>query len=308
MVDTLLTKNKKILIIGHGSMGKKYEKILKKKFSIFFFDKRKSKNKNFLEKINTEIIKKFYFVIISTPPNYHKYYCEICTKANKDFIVEKPLFLVNKGWKKLINLTKKKKLICSVAYPRRESEAYNYIRKLIKKGKIGRLKIIRSNFSQDFRKLRKDYKQIYYSNMKESGGIIYDALSHHLNLQSFFAGKIKEVKKEEMRLVFKEIKVNDTGLITIKFKNKILGSIFGNQFQKQNIDQTEFIGTKNNMIYDRIQNHLFLINKKKRLIRKFKETYDDLFKKQINNYLLCVKKRIQPKTTLLEEFHNLSKF
>ena len=47
MVDTLLTKNKKILIIGHGSMGKKYEKILKKKFSIFFFDKRKSKIKIF---------------------------------------------------------------------------------------------------------------------------------------------------------------------------------------------------------------------------------------------------------------------
>ena len=59
MVDTLLTKNKKILIIGHGSMGKKYEKILKKKFSIFFFDKRKSKNKNFLEKLIQRLLKNF---------------------------------------------------------------------------------------------------------------------------------------------------------------------------------------------------------------------------------------------------------
>ena len=78
------------------------------------------------------------------------------------------LFLKKKGWKELINDIKNKKLICSVAYPRRESKAYNYIKTLIDKDKIGKLKIIRSNYSQDFRNLRKDYKKIYYSNMKES--------------------------------------------------------------------------------------------------------------------------------------------
>ena len=36
---------KKILIIGYGSMGKKYEKILSKKFEIKFFDKKKIKKK-----------------------------------------------------------------------------------------------------------------------------------------------------------------------------------------------------------------------------------------------------------------------
>lgn len=308
MVDTPQTKNRKILIIGYGSMGKKYEKILKKNFSIFFFDKKKSKSKFFVKKINVEIIKKFYFVIISTPPNYHKYYCEICAKAGKDFIVEKPLFLRNMGWKKLINVVKNKKLICGVAYPRRESEAYSYIKKLIDKGKIGKLKIIRSNYSQDFRSLRKDYKKIYYSNMKESGGIVYDALSHHINLQSYIAGQIKKIKKEEMRLVFNDIKVNDTALISIKFNNKIIGTIFGNQFQKPNIDEIEFIGTKNNLIYDRIENHLFIVNKNRKLLKKFSEKYEDLFKKQIENFLICIKKRIQPKTTLSEELHNLSKF
>ena len=31
--------------------------------------------------------------------------------------------------------------------------------------------------------------------MKESGGIVYDALSHHINIQSYFAGQIKKIKK-----------------------------------------------------------------------------------------------------------------
>ena len=55
--------------------------------------------------------------------------------------------------------------------------------------------IIKSNFSQDFRNLRKDYKNIYYSQMNESGGIVYDALSHHINLLTYFMGKIKRLKK-----------------------------------------------------------------------------------------------------------------
>ncbi len=40
MVDILQTKKKNILIIGYGSMGRKYEAILKKDYSVFFFDKK----------------------------------------------------------------------------------------------------------------------------------------------------------------------------------------------------------------------------------------------------------------------------
>ena len=74
-----------------------------------------------------------------------------------------------------------------------------------------------------------------------------------------------------------DINVNDTALISIFFKNNIFGIIFGNQFQKPNIDEIEFIGTKSNIIFDRINNRLYLINKDKRLIKSFNETYEDLF-------------------------------
>ena len=307
MADILQINKKKILIIGYGSMGKKYEKFLKKNYLIFFYDKKKIKKKNFIKRLNLQTIKNFYFIIIATPPRYHKKYCDICVEANRDFIVEKPLFIKKKGWQKTILDIRKKKLICSVAYPRRESAVHDYIKNIIKKGKIGKLKIIKSNFSQDFRNLRKDYKSIYYSQMNESGGIVFDALSHHLNLLSYYGGKIKKINKSEMRLGYTDINVNDTALITIYFKNNILGIIFGNQFQKPNIDEIEFIGTKNNIIFDRIKNKLYLVNNNKRLIKSFNETYEDLFLKQIKNFLGCIKKRVKPKTTLLEELENLGK-
>ena len=108
MVDILQINKKKILIIGYGSMGKKYEKILKKDYLIFFYDKKIIKKKNVIKTLNFSVIKKFSFIVIATPPKYHKKYCETCVDANKDFIVEKPLFLNKKGWKEIILAIKKK--------------------------------------------------------------------------------------------------------------------------------------------------------------------------------------------------------
>ena len=143
--------------------------------------------------------------------------------------------------------------------------------------------------------------------MSDSGGIIFDALSHHLNLLTYYAGKIRKINKSEMKLVYSDINVNDTALISIHFKNNIFGIIFGNQFQKPNIDEIEFIGTKSNIIFDRINNRLYLVNKNKRLMKSFNETYEDLFLSQIKNFLGCLKKRVKPKTTLSEELENLGK-
>ena len=81
--------------------------------------------------------------------------------------------------------------------------------------------------------------------MNESGGIVFDALSHHINLLSYYGGKIKKILKSEMKLTYTDINVNDTALISIfSLKIKFLRVIFGNQFQKPNIDEIEFIGTK----------------------------------------------------------------
>jgi len=307
MADILQTKKKKIIIIGYGSMGKRYENYLRKRFKVDLYDKKKIKKKNFINDLKLVNSNNYYFAIISTPPKYHQKFCNLCVNGNLDFIVEKPLFLKKEGWEKILNKIKKKKLICNVAYPRRLGLAYNYIKNLIKSGKIGNLKIIKSNYSQDFRKLRKDYRTIYYSKKNQGGGIIFDALTHHINLMSFYGGTINKIKKFETKLAYRDIKVNDTGIMIVEFKKNIIGLIFGNQFQKPNLDEIEFIGTKNNIIFNRIENKIFLINNRKKLIKSFQEKYHDMFNKQILNFLNCIKKRKKTSTTLIEEYHNLSK-
>ena len=49
MVDIPQINKKKILIIGYGSMGKKYEKILKNDYLVFFTIKKNLKKKILLK-------------------------------------------------------------------------------------------------------------------------------------------------------------------------------------------------------------------------------------------------------------------
>lgn len=194
-----------------------------------------------------------------------------------------------------------------MAYPRRHGKAYKYLKHLINNKKIiGDLKIIRTNYSQDFRKYRKDFKDIYYSSKRTGGGIVFDALTHHLNLISYFAGKIQKIKIFEKNLEIKDVKVSDTSSMEIKMFNGIYAFVFGNQFQKPNFDEIEFIGTKGNLKFERIQNKLFYLNENKSiLLKKFTESYEDMFKKQISNYIMSINKKIPVSTSINEDFLNI---
>ena len=58
-------------------MGKKYENFLKIITKYIFLIKL-IKKKNFLKNISHPLIKQFYFIVIATPPNHHKKYCDLC--------------------------------------------------------------------------------------------------------------------------------------------------------------------------------------------------------------------------------------
>ena len=298
----------KILLIGYGGMGKRYYEILKKKFDLHVVEKKSYNKTNFFKKINEVNLKDYYFGIISSPANTDYEYCKKFIGNKLDFMVEKPLFVKHKGWKTLLQQVKKKKIFCEVAYPRRHAESYNYIKKIINKKLIGQVKIIRFNFSQDFRKFRKDYKETYFSKTKSGGGITRDALTHHINLASFFLGNIFSIDTFEKRFAFKDVRVPDTASLRLSFNKKYYCEIFGNQFQKPNIDEMEIIGEKGNLKFNRIENKLYFIDSKsKKLIKKFYETYDAIFENQVFNFIYSLKKKRIPKTSLFEEYNNLLK-
>jgi len=257
----------KILVIGVGGMGLKHiDAFIKtQRAKIYIYDVDKALCENILNKYaeleycdleDSRLLKGISGVLIASPTHTHIETAFWCAQHDKSFILEKPISNNIDGVGELIELCKYKSIRAAVAYPRRHGAAYKLIKRSIDDGLIGKLKIFKSNFSQDFRKYRPDYQSIYYSKLSQGGGILMDALTHHIDLAIFYAGPVDSISAMSDRLVIEGVEGDDSAVLNLRFKSGVLGNITGNQFQKPNDDYIELIGTHASYKYDRLSGML----------------------------------------------------
>ena len=252
---------KNILIIGAGGIGRRHikgylstdratlsivepdeEKInnIQKEFSI-------DKTYTSIEKVNLD---QFDLAVICSPANMHVDAMKICALNKLSFMVEKPLSTSMEGVDDIIQLVKKNNLFARVGYTRRNSHVSRALKDQIDNKKVGDVKLVYINSSQEFPKYRPDYQTIYYAHPEMGGGAILDAATHLIDQLIWIIGKPIEVSSMYDRLVLKGTNTEDTCLINIWFENGIMANITVNQFQKPNVNSYEFIGTKGNLKLD----------------------------------------------------------
>lgn len=306
-----------ILIIGIGNFGSKYIKIINKNFkkiNIHVYDTNnknilnvKKKFRNIIYLNNLSLINNIHGMIIATPAHTHSQYAALALKNKIPFLSEKPIGTDLKNWLKIKNQSKKINLISGIGYPRRYLKASDFIKKIIKTKKLGNLIAVNSNFSQDFRALRPNYENSYYPYKKKGGGIILDAVTHHLDWISFFCGKLSKLILNHENKIIKNIDGSDYAVLILKFKNKVSGLIIANQFQKPNCDFIELIFDKGNIKYNRISGNLKIINSKKTIKNyNFYEDWEFVILSQISVFFKSVKiNRNLLRTSLDDDYHNL---
>ena len=252
---------KKVLIIGAGGIGKRHIKgyLETKRALISIVEPDKDKitkiQKEFsIDKTYTSIesvkLDQFDLAIICSPANMHVDAMKICAQNKLSFMVEKPLSTSMEGVDEIIQLVKKNKLFARVGYTRRNSHVSRALKDQIDNKKVGDVKLVYINSSQEFPKYRPDYQTIYYAHPEMGGGAILDAATHLIDQLIWIIGKPIEVSSMYDRLVLKGTNTEDTCLINIRFENGIMANINVNQFQKPNVNSYEFIGTKGNLKLD----------------------------------------------------------
>ena len=252
---------KRVVIIGAGGIGKRHIKgyletkrvtlsivepdvkkinTIRKEFSI-------DKTFTSIEQVNFD---EYNLAVICSPANMHVGAMKICAQNNLSFMVEKPLSTSMEGIDEVIELVKKNNLFARVGYTRRSSLVSRALKNQIDSNKVGDVKLVYINSSQEFPKYRPDYQSIYYARPEMGGGAILDAATHMIDQLIWIIGRPKEVGCMFDRLVLRGTKTEDTCLINIRFENGIMANITVNQFQKPNINSYEFIGTKGNLKMD----------------------------------------------------------
>lgn len=293
-------KDTHLLIIGLGGMGNKHLETFRKhneiKLSIVEKDKSRFDNLenkkrilNFFQLI-PESLDKFDGVVIATPPDTHKDITQLCIDQNIPFLLEKPLGSSTSGWQDLIIKSSKKGAKGLVAYPRRFGKGYKRLKEKITSKNFGEVFFVNSNFSQNFRKYRPDYADTYYALKKSGGGILLDAISHHLDLMVYLFGEIKNIKTKLKKVAILDTECEDFALTHIEFKNNnTIGFIQGNQFQKPNTDLIEIVGEKISIKYDRIKNKFSSSNNETWIDEEISGDWDKILFDQSKNFLNLIR-------------------
>jgi len=251
-------------------------------------------------------LSEFDAVIIGVPAHLHVRMATACARAGVPFLVEKPLAVTLRGVQQLKELVRRRRLVAGVAYVMRSTPCYQKLRELALGGLIGKPRMARFDFGQEFPKYRPDYQRIYYASERTGGGCITDAATHVVNLAEWLFGRPKEVVCLYDRLELKRVECEDCCMLLLRFrKNRALAEVFINQFQKPNMGEIDIIGSEGTLRLDAsgaVQSisHCADDANRWRVLEEFTYERDDYFVIQAKEFLAALDGKAQPSTSIAE--------
>jgi predicted dehydrogenase len=285
----------KISVVGLGQMGVNHLNNLlniKNISLINIYDKIKRKelankyNTKFSENIK-EVINNSDATIIATPTTTHfKYFLE-CSKKIKNIFIEKPLVTDIKQFKKILQITKKKKINLKVGYIERYNPTIQLIKKILKKNKILNLDFIRTNNRQ---------------NKIKDTNIIFDIMTHDIDLALYLSGDVKRITSSGVK---KRNKIK-FAISTLEHKNKCITRILSNSECAKRI-RTLNITTEKNYISANLLTREIIITKKNfgkksnNLEKKIFAPNKNALLEELKDFIKSCKKN--PNNKLLDTFY-----
>jgi len=226
----------KILIIGCGRVAEHYIFLSKKIFSkknkiVAVCDLNKKKAMRFSNFFNCNFYLDFELAIknesptlciILTPSGTHYKLAMFCLKKRINTIVEKPMAMTITECTKLINYSKKNKILFSTIFQNRFNPSIVYVKKLINQGILG--KIITSNIRLRWARFQDYYNDGWHGTWKNDGGVINQQCIHHIDILNLMNGPIYEVSSYGMNAL-NNLEAEDTMVAIFKFKNHSIGTL-----------------------------------------------------------------------------------
>lgn len=223
----------KVAIIGCGRIFNKHYISIKKTSGIKLIavcDVDKNKLRNVPKKIscytniNHMLIENdLDLVSICTPSGLHVSHANAVLKYNKNVLLEKP---IDVSYRKSVNLVQKfkknnKKLF--LVKQNRFNKTIIYLKDIITKNKLGNIKVVLCNVL--WSRPEKYYEQSNWRGSKKlDGGVVLNQSSHYIDLLMWLFGDIEDFKIIRKKLS-RKIECEDTALVSIFFKKKILANV-----------------------------------------------------------------------------------
>jgi len=307
----------KIAIIGLGSIGSRYLRVLNSTFTdIKIIIVRSGKgSRNVDEKLANDVVYSIeesiklgvQAAIIASPASEHLEQAIKLTKAGVHVLIEKPLSVSLNGTQELIKIVNKNKVIALVGYVLRYDPGAKAFKNYIDSNLIGNIlsvKINCSSFLPDWRP-GKDYKKSV-SALKDLGGGVLLELSHELDYMSWFFGEMESAYGLLYNSKSLDIDVEESADLIFKSHLGYPISVhldFNSRFSSR---KCVVNGSKGILSWDAIEKTVLckLMGQEDK-IEKFNFERDHLFIKQINHFINCINKKTLPLVSIYDAINTL---
>lgn len=265
----------KVLIVGYGSMGRRYANLLNHNFPEIEIKilRHRLTNKNIDTKIDTQ----FLFTIedalnfnpnaaiVANPASHHLEISNILAKKNVHLLIEKPIGSSSKGFDKFLSYCNQNKIIVMTAYNLRFSSSLNEFRNILKREKIGKILSIHAEVGQYLPNWRDSDYRFSVSAQKELGGGVLLELSHEIDYISWIFGKFDWVKADLTTQSDLDIDVEDNANIIFGILSKsnyqIPGSLKMDFFRHDTTRYCKVIGNNGTLLWNGIKGEVSLFSK-----------------------------------------------
>ena len=294
---------KKILVVGYGSIGKRHvENLLSiSNLEIIVCTKRNDINKlkkhtKVYHTINQSLKEKPDIGIIANETSLHIPTAIKLAKEGLDLFLEKPLSNSLKDVEKLHAIVKKKKLITQMGCNLRFHPCIKKIKSLIEQQKIGKIisaQLQNCSYLPDYHPWE-DYRKGYAARKDLGGGIILTQI-HEIDYMYWFFQDVENVISMSGKLSDLDIKVEDYVSSLLKFRNKIIGELHMDYFQRPDFRSCKIRGTKGEIYWNSDNNcvNIYNMNKKRWETELKVKNYERNFSyiEQLKHFLKCTKHR-----------------
>lgn len=283
-------KKNKILIVGKGSISKKFYSIIKKKFKFKEVDIIGTREIMGLSKKKFFLDNSYEFCFLNSPSTLRYKIFKDIHKISKNFFFEKPIASNYQDFHKIKKLIQKRNINYKVGYNLRYLDSFIKLKKLLSKKIIGNIFSIKVQCGYDLRKWRKQNYKKNISGNRLLGGTLQLELSHELNLLANILKKFG--KPKTIYNNFSNLKISCPDQIFSMFKAKLLSqkkdaSVFLDLNYLNIIPKRSFTfyGTKGILNWDLIMSKILLNKKKDVKIFKFNKREIQLsYEKEIKDF------------------------
>lgn len=230
-----------ILIVGVGSIGERHLRCFQAtgRCGVAFCEPMDERRLQMTERYGAEgfhsweeaIAKhKFSAAVIASPAPWHIPTAQALTDRGLDLLIEKPLSLDTDGVSQLADSVDQQGTRVSLGFTYRVFPALQRMREAVQSGEFGSIVQIQVQSGQHFPLYRPAYREIYYSDPAQGGGLIQDMLPHFLNAVEWIAGPATKVVVDAAHKVLPGVEVEDTVNLMTRH-NSIMANFSLNQHQ-----------------------------------------------------------------------------